>query len=80
MEIVFDNSNSNVILFKKDGKRIYSIACPPIKKGCDVINLTEDLCKGYKFNTDSFILITSETERKLYYKGDLITETKRKHV
>lgn len=77
MDIKFDKDNSNIILFLKDGRRINSIACPPIKEGCDIINLSDKIYKGYNFNNDSLILITTEIERKLYHKGILIAETNR---
>jgi hypothetical protein len=77
MDIKFDKDNSNVILFIKDGKRINSIACPPIKEGCDIINLSGNIYNGYNFNNDSLILITTEIDRKLYHRGILIAEIKR---
>mgnify|MGYP003511443016 CR=1 FL=1 len=76
-DIKFDKNNSNAIQIFKDGKPINSIACPPIEKGCDIINFSDKLCKGYTFNFDGLILITTIKDRKLYYKGDLIAETTR---
>lgn len=76
-EIKFDKNNSNVILIYKDAKLINLLACPPIEKGCDIINFSDTLSDGYIFNFNGLILITTKIDRKLYYKGDLIAETKR---
>lgn len=77
-EIKFDKNNSNSIQIFKDGKLLNLIACPPIDKGCDIINFTDKLCSGYTFNFGGLILITTKTDRKIYYKGELIAETNRK--
>lgn len=76
-DIKFDRKNSNTILITKDSKPINMISCPPIEKGCDIINFNDKLSKGYTFNFDGLILITTLKYRKLYYKGDLIDKTKR---
>jgi hypothetical protein len=77
-DISFDIKNSNMIIIRKDGKIITYIACPPIEKGCDIINFNDKINSGYTYNFDGLILITTIKERKLYYKGDLIASTKRK--
>lgn len=77
-EIKFDKNNSNSIQIFKDGKLLNLIACPPIDKGCDIINFTDKLRSGYTFNFGGLILITTKTDRKIYYKGELIAETNRK--
>jgi hypothetical protein len=74
--INFDKNNCNAIEIFKDGKHINSIVCPPIEKGCDIINFSDKLC-GYTYDFDGLILITTKKDRKLYYRGDLIAETKR---
>jgi hypothetical protein len=76
-DITFDKNNSNMIIIKKDDKIVTFIACPPIDKGCDIINFDGIINKGYTYNFDGLILITNIEERKLYYKGDLIAYTKR---
>lgn len=76
-EIKFDKDNSNAIHIFKNNKLYNMIACPPIEKGCDIINFSNKLSEGYTYNFDGLILITTKTDRKIYYKGDLITETKR---
>ncbi|MFA5366710.1 MAG: hypothetical protein WC333_02400 [Dehalococcoidia bacterium] len=76
--IYFDKKNPNCIIIKDlDDKIITYIACPPINNGCDIINFGESLPKGYTYNFDGLILITTPNERKLYYKGNLIAQTKR---
>jgi len=79
-EIKFDINNSNTIHIFKNGKWINSIACPQIDNGCDIINFSDKLYNGYTFNFDGLILITTKTDRKIYYKGDLIAKTKRKVI
>lgn len=75
-EFRFDKINSNALHIFKNGKYIKSIACPPIEKGCDVINFSNE--KGnYIFNFDGLLLFTTINDRKLFYKGELIAETKR---
>jgi hypothetical protein len=68
-----------MIIVKKDDKVVTFIACPPIDKGCDIINFDCKINNGYTYNFDGLILITTPDDRKLYYKGDLIASTKR-HV
>lgn len=75
--IKFDENNSNTILIFKNDKLINIIACPPIKRGCDIINFSDKLLSKYTFNFDGLILITTKKDRKIYYKEDLITEIKR---
>ena len=76
-EIKFDKNNGNAIHIFKDGTLHNMVACPPTEKGCDIINFSDKLSDGYTFNFDGLILITTKTDRKIYYKGDLIAETKR---
>lgn len=76
-EIKFDRKNSNTIIIKQDNKIINIICCPPIEKGCDIIDFNKKLNDGYTFNFDGLILITTITERSIYYKGDLIDTIKR---
>ena len=44
------------------------------------VNFSDKLYNGYTFNFDGLILITTKTDRKIYYKGDLIAKTKRKVI
>lgn len=76
-DIKFDKDNSNSILIFKDEKLYNIIACPPIEKGCDIINFTDKISDGYTYNFGGLLLITTINDRKIYYKGDLIAETKR---
>jgi hypothetical protein len=71
-EIKFDRDNSNGIIIKQNNKLVTEIACPSIEKGCDVIDFNKSLIQGYNFDFDGLILITTSTDRKIYYKGDLI--------
>ena len=71
-EIKFDRDNFNGIIIKQNNKLVTEIACPPIEKGCDVIDFNNTLIRGYNFDFDGLILITTSTHRKIYYKGDLI--------
>lgn len=75
--IKFDEINSNMIIISEGKRLITTIACPPIEKGCDLINFNGTVSKIYTFNFDGLILITTKEERKLWYKGGLIAETKR---
>lgn len=76
--IRFDENNSNLILIYKGGKMINFITCPPIKEGCDIIRFSDKSWDNYNYNFDGFVLITTRRDRKVYYKGKLIIETKRK--
>jgi hypothetical protein len=76
-EIKFFKDNSNAIEILSNGKSIYVLALPPIEKGCDIINFSDTLCKGYTYDFDGLILITTKIDRKIYYKGDLVAETNR---
>lgn len=77
--IKFDKKNSNSLIVKKDGKVNY-ICCPPIKSGCDIISFNKPVNKGYAYNFDGLIIITSQikflwikkTYRKVYFKGVLL--------
>lgn len=77
-DIKFDKTNANAILIYQNDKLINMIACPPIEKGCDIINFDDKLNEGYTSEFDGLILITTKEKRELYYKGDLIAETLRK--
>jgi hypothetical protein len=77
IKMQFDKTNKNCLLFFKESKLIYMLALPPVKKGCDVINLSPFLSNGYTFNFEGFILITTEKYRKVFYKGDLALQIKR---
>ena len=77
-DIKFKKDNSNAILIYKDDKLINMIACPPIEKGCDIINFSDIINEGYTCNFKGLLLITTPTDRKLYHMGDLIAETQRK--
>jgi hypothetical protein len=76
--ITFDKYNNNTIIIKQNDKIINMISCPPVKKGCDIINFNVELYKGYIYNFDGLILITTKYNRKIYYMGDMIAKTKRK--
>lgn len=76
-EFKFDKNNSNAIHIYKNNKLYNMISCPPIEKGCDIINFNDKLSEGYTYNFEGLILITTKTDRKIFYKGDLIAETKR---
>jgi hypothetical protein len=76
-DIVFFKDNSNAIEIFLNGKSIYVLVLPPTDKGCDIINFSDTLCKGYTYDFDGLILITTKSDRKIYYKGDLVAETKR---
>jgi len=73
----FDKNNSNVIIITKNDRIHNTIVCPPIEKGCDIINFDDCLFDGYTFNFDGLILITTKDDRKLYHQGDLVAETTR---
>jgi hypothetical protein len=76
-EIKFDKNNPNTILIYSNNKIVNMIACPPVEKSCDVIDLNNNLKNGYNFNFDGLILITTKINRTLYYNGDIIAETNR---
>lgn len=76
----FDKYNSNSLRVFKAGKLYHVIACPPTEKGCDIINFSNKLRKGYTFDFDGLIVMTTKDSRKLYYKGDLVAETKLKTI
>jgi len=76
-EIKFDKNNPNTILIYSNNKIVNMIACPPVEKSCDVIDLNNNLKNGYNFNFDGLILITTKNNRTLYYNGDIIAETNR---
>jgi len=76
-EIKFDKNNPNTILIYSNNKIVNMIACPPVEKSCDVIDLNNNLKNGYNFNFDGLILITTKNNRTLYYNGDIIAETSR---
>lgn len=61
-------------MFKKDGRLINMIALPPCINGCDIINIFNEKIDLYTFNYKGFILISTEKERTLYYKGQIITK------
>jgi hypothetical protein len=73
---MFDKNNRNFIKIFKNNKLQHMIACPPIENGCDIINFSDTLSKGYTHNFDGLILITTNYDRKIYYKGKMIAETK----
>lgn len=74
----FDKKNTNSLIIKLNGKIIKIIACPPIDNGCDVIDFFDyNFTKGYNYNFTGLILITNKSERKLYYKGNLIAKINR---
>lgn len=76
-QVKFDEHNSNAIIITQNGKLITMVALPPIEKGCDIINFSDKLSKGYTFNFDGLVLITTKGARHLYYKGDIIAATVR---
>lgn len=76
-KIEFDKRNSNVINFYKNEKLYYFLVCPPIEKGCDILNFNSKIDGGYLYDFKGMILTTTVEDRKLYYNGDLIAETKR---
>lgn len=79
-KIEFDKDNANCIMIYKDSKLHNMITCPPIEEGCDIITFDDGLKTNskYIYNFKGLILITNKKERKLYSKGKLIAETKRK--
>ena len=77
-DIVFDKDNPNTILIYKGSKLINLIACPPIRYGCDIINIFEDNnYSHYMFNFDGLVLITTPLDRIIYYKGRMVATTMR---
>lgn len=74
----FDKNNCNLLKIYYNGKLIQLITCPPIDNGCDIINFEDNLNIGYNYNFSGLILLTTIDDRKLFYKGMLVTETKRK--
>lgn len=78
--IKFDKKNSNSLIIKKDGKVINYICCPPCKSGCDIISFDKPIIKGYTYNFDGLIIMTSQikflwfnkTSRKVFYKDVLL--------
>jgi hypothetical protein len=76
-KIRFDSNNSNIILIYKKGKLHNMVACPHCQEGCDIINFSDKINRGYTFNFDGLILITTEKIRKIFYRGNLIAITKR---
>ncbi len=77
-DIKFDNNNSNKIIVKQDGKIINTIVCPPTEKGCDIIDFSENRNRGYIYDFDGLVIITSNSKREIYHKGDLIATTNKK--
>jgi len=68
-----ENPNSLVIRNKSSNKIVKLIACPTITNGCDIIDFFGyNFVKGYNYNFDGIVLITSEEIRKVYYKGLLV--------
>ena len=71
----FDENNKNLLLVYDDKRIIYFVSCPPIKDGCDIINFTGEVNNRYHYNFDGLVLITTNYERTLYYKGNVIATT-----
>ena len=69
-DIKFDRKNTNMIVVRKDGKLVTTVCCPPIDKGCDIINFSDKLSSGYTHNFDGLVVITNERTKSIYYKGD----------
>jgi hypothetical protein len=73
----FDPDNSNCIQVIRKGKIVNTIVCPPINKGCDVINISNKPLEGYVYNFDGIVIVTDEYSRKMFYKGSFIDKIKR---
>lgn len=75
----FDSNNSNSIIIRNaDNRIIKMIACPPIENGIDIITIDNNLLnKGYNYNFNGFIIITTKRTRKLYCEGKLLAKTNR---
>lgn len=73
-------NNSNALNIFEDNKIILTLALPPTKHGCDIINLDskKERPKGYEYKSDCLIVVTNERERKVYHDGYLIGQVKRK--
>lgn len=76
-EFTFGERNNSSIIIRENGKIINFFACPSIDKGIDIITFGAIIQDSYTFNFKGLILITTPSDRKLYYLGDLIAETKR---
>jgi len=71
-DIKFDKKNPNKIIIKKDGKLVRYIAIPPSKLGCDIIDFSGELHKGYNYNVDSIVIINKPLGKLMYQKGILL--------
>ncbi len=87
-DIKFNDKNPNALEFRKDGRLCHCIAIPPIDKGCDILTIKSetlenkfkrkpDIRDTYTYDFQGFIIITTEEERSLYCKGELICKTNR---
>jgi hypothetical protein len=76
-DIKFSINNPNSLEFRKDGRLCHLIAIPPIDKGCDILTFNETIRGNYTYDFQGFIIITTEEERTLYCKGEIICKTKR---
>lgn len=76
--IKFDRRNTNVVIINdKNGKNINYFVYPPIKCGIDIVNYSNKQIKNYIYDFDGLVIITTEKERKLYYKGELLDSIER---
>lgn len=75
--IEFDEYNSNLLLFYNQNKLVYFMSLPPRENGCDILLNTNSI-PGYNYNVDSIVIITTSSNRTVYYKGKEVATIKRK--
>jgi hypothetical protein len=72
----FDQNNRNCLILS-DGKNKTYIAIPPGKYRTDLISFDQkETKKGYSLNFNGIVIISSNSDRKAYFKGLLLAETK----
>lgn len=74
--IKFDDNNSNLLLFYRGKQLINMLVVPPIDKGCDIFDVKFNTSR-YKYNFDGLVVITSETERIVYHRGEIMCRKQR---
>lgn len=82
IKIYFDKNNCNRLVFEKDNKKHF-VVIPPSKNCIDIFDpsgITKDMHvfgeKYYLHSVEAYVIITSETDRKVYLGGRCICKTK----
>ena len=71
-KITFEHKNC--IIFKEENKIIKIISIPPYNDpSCDILNFNYYLNEHYTYKFKGLILISNNSGRFLYYKGNLIS-------